>query len=318
MPRSVALAAALLAALVLAACGGTEASSTVARPPLRSTAPPPAAPALAGYTVAAAGDIACPPRVRPSAIACHERQTAALLDRIRPRLVLPLGDVQYPYGQLPDFRRVFAPSWGRWRARMRPTPGNHEWFLSPGTGYFDYFGVRAGPRGRGWYSYDAGGWHLVALNGNCAKVGCAVGSPQERWLRADLARHPRRCTLAYWHQPRFSSGLHGNALDTAPLWADLYAAGAELVLSGHDHSYERFAPQAPSGGADRARGVVQFVVGTGGVNLYPIFRVKPNSRARNGATFGVLELGLRAGSYSWRFVPEGGARFTDSGSARCH
>jgi alkaline phosphatase len=179
---------------------------------------------------------------------------------------------------------------------MRPAPGNHEWERPPALGYFDYFGARAGPRGRGWYSYDAGGWHFVALNGNCEAVGCAPGSAQERWLRADLARHRRPCTLAYWHQPRFSSGLHGNAPNTAPLWADLQAAGAELVLSGHDHSYERFAPQNASGGFAPARGIIQFVAGTGGVNHYPIVHVKRNSRAHNSTTFGVLELRLRARS----------------------
>jgi 3',5'-cyclic AMP phosphodiesterase CpdA len=317
VPRSLPLAAGLLTGLVLAACG--SATSTVARPPPSSAPPPPpAAPAARGLAVAAAGDIVCGPHERPSAVSCHDRQTAVLLDQIDPRLVLPLGDLQYPSGLLPDFRRYFAPTWGRWRARMKPVPGNHEWVRPPGAGYFDYFGARAGPRGRGWYSYDASGWHFVALNANCAQVECAVGSAQERWLRADLARHPRRCTLAYWHQPRFSSGLHGNASNTAPLWADLQAAGAELVLSGHDHSYERFAPQTASGRLDAARGVIQFVAGTGGVNHYPIVRVKPNSLAHNSTTFGVLELTLRAGSWSSRFVPEAGRTYTDSASGRCH
>ena len=318
MPRRLLLVLACLCALGLAACGADGAAPTAARPATTGAAATPPARPAAAVTLAAAGDIACGPKERPSAIACHQAQTAALLDRLRADVVLALGDLQYPSGRLADFRRMFGPTWGRWRARMRPVPGNHE-FLQPGAaGYFLYFGARAGPRGRGWFSYDVGGWHLVALNANCTKVGCATGSAQERWLRADLARHPRRCTLAYWHQPRFSSGLHGNDSHLVPLWRDLRRAGAELVLSGHDHDYERFAPQTESGRRDSARGVVQFVVGTGGENHYPIVRVRPNSLVHNSFTFGVLELSLRPGSYDWRFHPEAGATFTDSGSARCH
>nr|MDQ6914623.1 metallophosphoesterase [Actinomycetota bacterium] len=225
--------------------------------------------------------------------------------------------LQYPTGKLSDFRRFFAPSWGRWFARLRPSPGNHEYADGP-SGYFDYFGARAGPGRRGWYSYDLGAWHLVSLNANCTKVGCGPGSPQASWLRADLAAHPARCTLAYWHQPRFSSGPHGDARDTGPLWRALQAAGADVVLSGHDHDYERFAPQTDAGARDDRRGIVQFVVGTGGVNHYPIVRRQPNSLTHSSSTFGVLRLTLRRASYSWRFVPERGATYRDAGSAPCH
>jgi 3',5'-cyclic AMP phosphodiesterase CpdA len=201
---------------------------------------------------------------------------------------------------------------------MRPSPGNHEYQSRGGSGYYDYFGARAGPGRRGWYSWDLGAWHLVSLNGNCGKVGCGPGSGQERWLRADLAAHPARCTLAYWHQPRFSSGLHGSYAGVAPLWRALQVAGADVVLSGHDHDYERFAPQTDAARRDDARGIVEFVVGTGGVNHYPVFRHAPNSVTHSNFTFGVLALTLRPTSYSWRFLPERGATYTDAGSASCH
>jgi 3',5'-cyclic AMP phosphodiesterase CpdA len=317
MPRRLALAVACALAGVLVGCGADGAAPTAARPVATTSASRPAQAAVV-KTLVAAGDIACGPNERPSVIACHQGQTAALLDQLRPDVVAPLGDLQYPSGRLADFRRFFGPTWGRWRARMRPVVGNHEYELPNARGYFDYLGARAGPRGRGWYSYDLGAWHVVALNANCTKVGCAAGSAQERWLRADLARRSRRCLLAYWHQPRFSSGRHGNSTRVIPLWRDLQRAGAELVLSGHDHSYERFAPQTASGRRDPRRGIVQFVVGTGGENHYPVFRGRPNSLVHNFLTFGVLELTLRPGSYSWRFVPEAGSTFTDAGSARCH
>ena len=197
-------------------------------------------------------------------------------------------------------------------------PGNHEYLTRAANGYFSYFGAAAGDPATGYYSFDVGAWHVVALNSNCSAVGgCASGSPQERWLRADLAAHPAACTLAYWHHPRFSSGEHGNEPAYDAFWRDLYAAGADVVLNGHDHDYERFAPQDPSGGSDLARGVREFVVGTGGKNHYRFLTLQPNSQVRDATTFGVLELTLHRTSYDWRFLPEPGKTFTDSGSAVC-
>jgi acid phosphatase type 7 len=188
-----------------------------------------------------------------------------------------------------------------------------------GRGLLRLFGAAAGERGKGWYSYDLGAWHLVALNSNCDEVGgCDEGSAQERWLRADLAASSARCTLAYWHHPRFSSGPHGDDSSTDALFEALYDGNAEVVLSGHDHDYERFAPQTASGAADAARGLRQFVVGTGGRGHYPFGAAGPNSEVRSSGTFGVLDLTLSAAGYRWKFRPEAGKTFTDEGSATCH
>lgn len=324
-PRSrLAIAVAIAAAYALAACGGgTERTgggplAASPAPGAPAASPAPARPAARGVVVAAAGDIACPPGGRPSAAGCQQAATAQVLDRVRPAAVLALGDLQYETGALADFRAAFAPTWGRFAARMRPAPGNHEYAVTNGRGYYAYFGRRAGDPARGYYSFDLGGWHLIALNSNCRIVGCGRGSRQERWLRADLARHRRaRCTLAYWHQPRFSSGPHGDNAAVAPLWRDLYAARADVVLDGHDHDYERFAPQTPAGRASPGRGIRELVAGTGGRSHYPTLIPRPNSQWRNGSTFGVLALTLRPGRYDWRFVPVAGASFTDAGSARC-
>jgi hypothetical protein len=276
----------------------------------------------------AAGDIACDPtstQFRGGAgvsTACRQRYTA---DLVRPDVagVLALGDNQYNDNQLVKYQQAYDLSWGRFKDLIRPGIGNHE-YLTPGAaGYFDYFdgvgnaGGPAGDRSRGYYSYDVGSWHVVSLNSNCSLIGgCGSGSPQERWLREDLAAHPSACTLAYWHHPRFSSGEHGSIPWTGAFWADLHAAGAEAVLSGHDHDYERFAPQDRSGAADPT-GPRQFVVGTGGRSHYPFVATQPNSEVRDATSFGVLELTLHATSYEWRFVPEVGGSFTDSGSAAC-
>lgn len=268
-------------------------------------------PGVPGARVLAAGDIA-------GCAGQDDERTAALLDA-NPGTVLTLGDTVYEGGTAEEFARCYAPSWGRHLGRTRPAPGNHDYGNGRATAYFDYFGDVAGERDKGWYSFDVGRWHLVALNSNCTIVGgCGAGSEQERWLRADLAAHPSRCTLAYWHHARFSSGLHGSNPVTAGLWLALEDAGADVVLTGHDHDYERFAPLAPDGRPTTTGGIRQFVVGTGGRSLYPFGVPVAGSEVRSAAAFGVLQLTLRDENYDWRFLPVAGSKFTDSGSDACH
>ena len=233
----------------------------------------------------AAGDIA-------SCASSGDEATAALLDSLG-GTIAALGDIVYDSGTSQEFATCYHPSWGRHKSRTRPAVGNHEYVTPGGAGYFGYFGDAAGDPSKGYYSYELGSWHVVVLNSNCAQVGCGVGSPQEQWLRADLAAHPTACTLAYWHHPRFSSSnVHGNHPELEPLWWALYEHGADIVLSGHDHNYERFAPQDSNGALDWDRGIRQFVVGTGGRSHYGFATTQPNSEVRNGDTFGVLRLRL--------------------------
>jgi hypothetical protein len=246
-----------------------------------------------------------------------DEATANLLDGI-PGTVFTLGDNVYDSGTDAEFANCYEPSWGRHEARTKPSVGNHEYLTAGASGYFNYFGPTAGEPGKGYYSYDLGGWHMIVLNSNCSKVTCAAGSPQEQWLRADLAAHPNSCTLAYFHHPLYSSGEHGNQTQVRPFWRALYEANADAVLSGHDHTYERFAPQDPFGVADPRRGIREFVVGTGGKNHYAFTTVQPNSEVRNATTHGVLKLTLHPTGYDWQFVPVAGQTFTDSGSATCH
>ncbi|HET6595329.1 MAG TPA: Ig-like domain-containing protein [Anaerolineales bacterium] len=252
-----------------------------------------------------AGDIAVCSRTQDEA-------TANLLDTI-PGTVFTLGDNAYSDGTLTQFNDCYGPSWGRHKSRTRPVPGNHDYHVSGAAGYFDYFGSAAGDRSKGYYSYDLGEWHIIALNSEIAQ---GAGSAQEQWLRADLAANPNVCTLAYWHKPRFSSGQHGNNTASQALWQALYEHKADVVLNGHDHTYERFAPQNPSGQAD-PNGIREFVVGTGGVALYSFPTIQPNSEMRNNIANGVLKLTLHATSYDWQFVPIAGQTFTDSGAANC-
>ena len=246
-----------------------------------------------------------------------DEATAKLLDNIS-GTVYTLGDNAYPEGTDSQFRDCYGPTWGRHKARTRPSIGNHEYYGPEGAQpYYDYFGISAGPRGKGYYSYNRGSWHIVVLNSMCSKVSCAAGSAQVTWLKADLAAHPNKCTLAYFHHPRFSSG-GSNHSTVAPFWKALYEARAEVVLSGHHHLYERFAPQNPSGVADSARGIRQFIVGTGGNGLHRLISIKPNSQVRNTTTLGVLKLTLHSSSYEWKFVPIAGKTFTDSGTKMCH
>ena len=283
----------------------------------------PAGAQAADPVIAAAGDIACDPD-SPSfngglgtSSACRQKFTADLL---RPGLaaVLALGDLQYEQGVYEKFLRSYDPSWGIAKAKTRPVPGNHEYQTAGAAGYFRYFGETAGDPRKGYYSYDLGSWHVVALNSNCAYVPCAAGSEQERWLRADLAASRTSCTLAYWHHPRFSSGTHGSDPATDAFWRALYEHGADVVVNGHDHDYERFAPQTPAGLPDAATGIREFVVGTGGKSLRSFGTPLANSEVRHAATYGVLELTLRPQSYDWRFVAEGGGSFSDSGTAACN
>ena len=285
------------------------------------TPPPPAT--AAAPVLAAAGDIACDPNstnfgggLGANGL-CQQMATSDLLLDDDVSHVVTLGDNQYEDARTSAFLASYDPSWGRVKAKTRPAIGNHEYRTSGASGYFGYFGTAAGDPAKGYYSYDVGEWHVVALNSNCAIVSCAAGSAQERWLRADLAAHPRRCTLAYWHHPRFSSGSHGNSTAVQPLYQALYDAGAEVVLAGHDHSYERFARQTPAGQADPTQGVRSFVVGTGGKNHYPFGTVKPHSEVRDGASHGVLKLTLRPDGYDWRFEQAETRAVRDAGSDVC-
>jgi hypothetical protein len=286
--------------------------------------PPPKPPVTEGAAapvVAAAGDIACP----PPGSGCEQAATSDAVLASNPAAILLLGDNQYETGTLDAYRAVYDPTWGRFKAITYPVPGNHEYGTAGATGYFDYFngpGNATGPageRGKGWYGVSLGGWRLLALNSNCADVGgCGPGSAQETWLRRQLADHPAACTLAFFHHPRFSSGPHGSDPAMQPLWQALHDGGADVVLGGHDHHYERFAPQSPSGAADPARGLREFVVGTGGRHLRPVGAPEPNSEARDDTTYGVLLLRLSVGRYDWRFARAAGGTFTDAGSASCH
>jgi acid phosphatase type 7 len=283
------------------------------------TAPPPSSSASSDPTVVAAGDIA-------TCTDTGDEATAALVDSIKPTMVLPLGDLAYQDGSKADFDNCYAPTWGRFKDRSRPATGNHEYIQKGAGPYFDYWGPAAGDRTKGYYSFDLGTWHLVVLNSTCAAAGgCARGTPMEQWLRADLAATRARCILAYWHHPRFftPSRQEGvakiDATDRkmAPFWADLQAAGADVVLSGHRHDYERFARQDSEGRADPS-GMRQFVVGTGG-GPHDHFEgpVAPNSEIRKQDTWGVLQLTLHPDSYDWRFAATAGDPFTDSGSDTC-
>jgi hypothetical protein len=275
-------------------------------------------------TVAAVGDLACDPddpnwnNSAGTSSNCHERKVAELVGQVHPAAFLPLGDVQYENGSSSAFAKSYHPWFGRYLSISHPAVGNHEYRVSGARGYFDYFGSRAGEPGKGYYSFDLGAWHLIALNSECGEVSCAKGSTQETWLRQDLAAHRDKCVLAYWHQARWSNGAeHGDTSTVAPFVQALYEAHAEVILSGHDHDYERFAPRAPSGSIDRAAGIRQFVVGGGGKNLKP---VSPSSatEAYTDSAYGLLSLTLSPGSYSWRFLPEAGKSFTDSGTTACH
>ena len=262
-------------------------------------------------TLVGAGDIANCSHNNDSA-------TAKLLGNI-PGTVYTLGDNAYPDGTATQFRNCYDPTWGKYKKRTKPTVGNHEYHTARAKPYFDYFGARAGAPRRGYYSYDRGSWHIVALNSNCNRVGgCGRRSPQGRWLRRDLANNPSQCTLAYFHHPLYASGTGSDTPEVKPFWTMLHDRGADVILSGHAHRYERFAPITPSG-ARSANGIRQFIAGTGGEPGGRQYGPNdPNMQIKKTKTPGVLKLNLRAGSYSWKFVPVAGKTFTDSGSDQCH
>jgi 3',5'-cyclic AMP phosphodiesterase CpdA len=296
----------LFACLTLAGCGGNSLSGPTSQPsptqPPVVNNPPPGPPG-APQVFVGAGDIA----------ACdgNADKTALLLDTIG-GLVFTLGDNAYFNGAPREFRDCYEPTWGRHRIRTKPVPGNHDYGTPGATGYFDYFGEAAGPYGLGYYSFDIGSWHAIALNSN---IPASAGSAQAAWLASDLATHATACTIAYWHHPLFTSGPDGPSPFMRDTWRQLYSAGVEIVMNGHEHLYERFAPQNPDGAADPARGIRQFIAGTGGAIPYRAVSVQPNSEVRLEG-FGVLKLTLASAGYEWEFVPVSGAR--DAGSGTCH
>jgi hypothetical protein len=267
------------------------------------------------HVLLAAGDIAeCD----------HEgdEATADILAEYPNATIAPIGDLAYQEGTRAQFEECYGPSWGRFKDRTRPATGNHEHSTTDAQGYWEYFGSRGGPYDNYYYSYDLGAWHVVVLNSDCWRVdGCELGDPQIQWLREDLNQSPALCTLAYWHRPPFSSGRYGDAEDTErvrPLWQAAYEEGVDLVLTAHEHSYERFAPLNAEGNRDDSGGVTLIVVGTGGANLRQFANDPlPTTEARNGDTWGVLKLTLRPSGYDWTFLPVEGRSFTDSGSRSC-
>jgi hypothetical protein len=240
----------------------------------------------------------------------NDEATAKLLDATS-GTVFTAGDNVYDSGTYTEYVNCYEPTWGRHKARTKPSPGNHEYLTSGAAGYFQYWNNIPA-----YYAYDLGAWRIYALN---SEISVSSSSPQVVWLKNDLAANPRACVLAYWHRPRWSSGTtHGSATSMQALWDVLYAANADLVVNGHEHNYERFALQNPSGQLDTARGLREFVVGTGGKTLYSGFSPLPNSQVRNDTSYGVLKLTLHANSYDWQFLPVSGATFSDSGSTTCH
>lgn len=243
--------------------------------------------------VIAVGDIA-------SCASEFDEAVSALVDGLE-GTIITLGDNVYERGTVAEWQRCWEPSWGRHKARIKPSPGNHDYAAADGAAYHDYFGV---PQ---YYAFDLGSWRLISLNSNCGAVECGNGSAQHAWLRAELTERPARCTLAYFHHPRFTSGLHGPTTAMDPLYSLLHDHGVDVVLAGHDHHYERIVD----------RGLRNFVVGTGGRSLYPVLRPEPGSEVNDTVTYGVLALSLEDGRYSWEFIPLPGSRFTDRGSASC-
>ncbi len=240
----------------------------------------------------------------------NDEATARLLDQTS-GTVFTAGDNAYSDGTAKEYRDCYDPTWGRHKARTRPSPGNHDYGTSNASGYFGYFGASAGP---GYYSYDVGGWHVMSLNSN---ISADSGSPQYQWLRGDLDSSHTACSAAYWHHPVFSSGEHGNNSKMQAIWRLLYDHGVDVIISGHDHNYERFAPQDADARPDPIRGIREFIVGTGGASQRAFSTIRANSEVRDTGTFGVLKLTLRTNGYDWEFVPVAGRSFRDAGTGTC-
>ena len=290
---------AVIAAATFTGCGTTKTTADV---PVNDE----------GTIIYAAGDIAQCGK-KPPAEAGTGRTAGLLVQTTGP--ILALGDLVYPNGSYADFATCFEPTWGELKPRILPVPGNHE-YLTPRAGpYFAYFGAAAGEPGKGYYSTRIGAWHIVALNSN---IDAETGSAQERWLRDDLAANRIKCTLVFWHHPVFSSAVRGFDPQMQDIWKTLYAAGVDVVLNGHEHQYERFAPQDPEGARDSLRGIREFVVGTGGANTGAFGIIQLNSESRETGIFGALRLTLREDGYTWKFLPVAGQKFNDSGEGRCH
>ncbi len=246
-----------------------------------------------------------------------DEATAGLLDNIA-GTVFTTGDNAYPDGRLRDFEECYEPTWGRHKDRTRPVPGNHDHRTDGLEGYLEYFGDAAvNSDGDPWYSYDLGAWHIIALDSECEDSETCGEGDQAEWLAADLAANDAFCTMAIWHVPRYSSGFHQDDNDVEPFWDVLYEADVDVIVNGHDHDYERFAPMNPDGDEDRDRGMRQFVIGTGGTALRPFEELAPNSELRAAVSHGVLKFTLHDRTYDWEFVPTSGS-FSDRGSAACH
>lgn len=262
------------------------------------------------HTVFAAGDI--------SSCSNNADMATAKLIGSEPGRIIMLGDNAYPDGSAWQYANCFDPIWGVYKARIRPVPGNHEYHQKGAAPYFKYFGAAAGPAGKGYYSFDLGGWHMVALNSNCSEIGgCGAGSPQWRWLYEDLKKNTKKCTAAYWHAPLFTAGNYSGKTAMRSFWQLLYIYGAEIVMSGHDHNYQRFSPQDPRGNSSPTRGIRQFVVGTGGATPYSVPRSIPNLDASNGSTYGILRLRLGRNGYTSEFLQLSGSSSTDIVEGTC-
>ncbi len=248
----------------------------------------------------------------------YDEKVAQLVGQL-PGTIALLGDIGYPDGSWDDFMNCFDPAWGKLKSRIRPAVGNHEYHTENASAYFKYFGKRAGEEGKGFYSYDIGKWHIIALNSQlCVEDPDCEHSEQITWLKEDLDKHRNFCTLAYRHHPRFSSGPSSNDQAVLPFWEVLYNAGSDISLAGHDHMYERFPPLNPIGQIDNEYGIRSFVVGTGGTMLHNLGRPARNSEIKENNSYGVLVLTLYDKSYSWEFKPINGQTFTDKGEGVCH